>query len=184
MGFLDRLRIAVHRREFDELAIEAGLMRGPQLFHRPNIFARHRPSAAILNSHHLGFQWNTARADSKQHPAARAHIERRDRLGQPDWLALGNQTDSGAEFDPPGNGAGLRQQHEGIGDGSIVFGHLMAADADARIDPCGSKAMVDGKNRMVADPHRFEAQGLAFHRHPIGRHRVGGNESSDSDSHR
>src|SRR5579863_82504 len=71
MRFAGRLRIALHRRELDELPGETRLRLGPQLLHRANILAGDRPTPLEVDAHDLAFIAQPSGADAENEASAR-----------------------------------------------------------------------------------------------------------------
>ena len=71
MGLLGWLGIRDHRREFDKLALIAGLWLGPQFLHGAQIVASDGPALTKVHAHDLGLLRLPACAHPKEHPTAR-----------------------------------------------------------------------------------------------------------------
>src|SRR2546429_3007243 len=80
------LGIASDGRKPDELALEAGLGLGPQLFHRANVLARDRPSTRKIYAENLTLIAQPPGADPEQKTAARVMVESCDFLGKQDRI--------------------------------------------------------------------------------------------------
>ena len=118
------LGITSHRRELDELALVARLGLGPQLLHRADIVARHRPALLELDAHDFGFIAQPSGADAEQKTSAGKMIDGGNFLRAYDGIALGHQADAGAEFDLAGHRARDPQAYERIDDVGIGFGNF------------------------------------------------------------
>jgi len=99
MGLAGGLGIALHWREFDELAVETGLWPGPQFLHRADILARDRPSPLEIDTHDLAFVTQPSGADAKNKASARVMIESGDFFGENNRITFWNQANPGAQAD-------------------------------------------------------------------------------------
>ena len=85
------------------LAVELADVVAPQRLHREHVLARDRaPVASSSTPWSLDLVLVPAEADAEHEAAARQLVERRDRLGGDDRLALRDEADAGADDEPLG----------------------------------------------------------------------------------
>src|SRR6516165_7431651 len=102
MRLLHRLRPGHDRVELHKLAVIFRLCLGPDRLHRFDLLAhllhtRPKDGAVVLD-----LLLVPAAANAEQKAPARNLVERRDKLGGLDRVALDHQTDAGREFEPLG----------------------------------------------------------------------------------
>lgn len=112
--------------EIDEPAVELGLVRGPQLAHRPQAFVGEqtpRGGVGTVVAHLLAVP---ADADTEDGAAVGDQVEGGHLLGRVDRVALRDQGDPGAQQQAPGDGGDHGQGDEGV-EGAVVHLRQFAA---------------------------------------------------------
>ena len=108
--------------EVDVLAVEFGLVLGPDLLHRPHLLAETLEARLVVGAvvfHLLGIP---PTADAELEAPAGERVEARDFLGRDDRVALDDQADARADPDALGRGRGRHEGHERIEGVGVLLG--------------------------------------------------------------
>ena len=175
MRLLLRLGVEPDRIEIDELAVELGLLLGPQRLHRQHALAQQLEARLIARAVILHLLDIPAAAHGKDEAAARELVEARHRFGGDDGIALRDERDAGAELEGARRRRGEGQRDEGIVGVRIALGQLAAARE--------GRAAAHRDVGVLADEERVEAARLDRLRQLADIDAVIGRKVEDADEH-
>ena len=112
--------------EVDELAVEAGLVVGPDGPHRLHALGHQREAAALVGAVVVHLLEVPAGADAEQEAPGRELVEGRHRLRQHDRVVFDDQRDGGADVERGGGRGGAHQRDEGVVGVRVLAGQLAA----------------------------------------------------------
>jgi hypothetical protein len=84
------------------------------VLHRADVFVHQIVAAVEIDAQRLELGLEIAGADPEDHPAARKDVERGDRAGGDERVAIGQYHDVGLELEPGGHGSDHREHDERI----------------------------------------------------------------------
>src|SRR6202023_1038130 len=115
----DRLRVAQHIREIDELALMRAAPLGPELAHDLDILARALTTTLERDAQSCELLRPPSDTNAEDEPAATQTVDCCHGLGQHEGVVLGYETDTRRQPDPGCAGGRIGQCREGVCDRSV-----------------------------------------------------------------
>jgi hypothetical protein len=173
---LHRLGPAVHRREIDDLAVIFCDVLRPDPLHCLDLLAHLEGAGLVYGAVIFHLFGIPAAADAEQEAALRYLVQRSDKLGRLDRVALDNEVDGCAQLEAGSDARRRAKRDERVHHVKVLLGQRRFALRMGK--PAGDRNV-----RMFRHPERVETTLFERHRKLGRRYRVVGEEDRSTDFH-